>query len=176
MTNQVAVLDTETTGIGEEDQVVEMATVLVPGSGRPDEDWESLLVRPTCPVSLEPRAVHHITDAELERALTMGHALADGMPLCRGAEVVAAHNLEFDLRLLLQSGVPRDALPARTICTWRCSLHLYPDPPSHSNQVLRYYLGLVVPPVEGPPHRALPDAVVTAELLRRMLRDRTLGE
>jgi len=171
-TDLIAVVDVETTGISETDQVVEWATVTVPGGLR-----FRAMVQPTVPISLEARAVHHITDAELEGCWPMSRILNEETSICgEGATVMAAHNLEFDLRMLLQSGVPREALPARTVCTWRCALHLYPDSPAHSNQVLRYYLGLEVPPVDEPPHRALPDAVVTAALLERMLTERSLAE
>ncbi len=170
----VVVVDTETTGLGEADQVVEVAAVWVPRRFGGDSGY-SVLVRPTCPVSLEARAVHHITDVELGDAPTMAALLAGPTgPGLIDADVMACHNLEFDLRMLLQSGVPRAALPARAVCTWRCALHLYPDAPGHSNQILRYYLGVEVPPCDGPPHRALPDACVTAAVLGRMLEGHTV--
>ena len=57
------------------------------------------------------------------------------------------------------------------MCTYKCALRLWPELPSHSNQVIRYErrphvldraLGL-------PAHRAGPDAYVTAHHLRDML-------
>lgn len=177
-----AVTDTETTGVEQEDQVVELAICVLGGSR-----WSSL-VKPSCPVSHEARAAHHITDAELQTAWTMAEILERrGLPeyghlperdACatepdwrREDVVFVAHNADFDRKMLLQSGVPEDVLPTRTICTWRCALHLFPDAPRHSNQVLRYYLGLIVPKLNAPPHRAMPDAVVTTVLLARMLKE-----
>ena len=49
-------------------------------------------------------------------------------------------------------------------------MHLWPELSTHKNQTLRYELELNVPTVEGMlPHRALPDALVTATLLQKML-------
>lgn len=186
---RIVVLDTETTGMGDADQVVEVATVSWPYARETpprEERWWSL-VKPTCPVSLEARAVHHISDGDLEDQPTMEQLLQRrGIPGLLGAgnleddhddsEVVclAAHNLGFDWRMLVQSGVAEHRLSSRRICTWRCAQHLYPDAPGHSNQVLRYYLDLRVPLIKSlPPHRALPDAVVTAALLQKMLETET---
>lgn len=169
---RVAVTDTETTGLSPEDQVVELAIADTEGNR-----WSSL-VRPTCLVSTEARAVHHISDAMLESAPSMAEILEGrGLEEYAGDAVFVAHNAEFDRRMLLQSGVPEKTLPARTICTWRCALHLWPEAPRHSNQVLRYYLGLsVVESEDSSPHRALPDVAVTLALLERMLLERSIEE
>ena len=174
---RIEVVDTETTGAEETDQVVEVASVQLRLNGFADvvkvRTWSSLF-RPTVPVSAIGRAAHHITDAELARAKTV----VESLPLPIVGDVIACHNAEFDLKMLTQSGVPREALPERVICTWRCSMHLFPDAPRHSNQVLRYHLGFE--PVGGksklPPHRALPDAQITAGLLVRMMRQKTPDE
>lgn len=183
-----AVTDTETTGTEQGDQVVEIAICVLGEKTR----WSSL-VKPSVLVTHEARAAHHITDEELRTAWTMEEILERrGLPeyghlpekeACaaepdwrREDVVFVAHNAEFDRRMLLQSGVPEDVLPPRTICTWRCALHLFPDAPRHSNQVLRYYLDLVVPKLKAPPHRAMPDVVVTSALLVRMLEERSAEE
>lgn len=178
---QVAVVDTETTGIEDKDQVVELACVIWPTGAH----W-STYVCPTVPVTLEARAVHHITDEELESAPTMAEVRHDysgdiGDDLMRRVQAdfrnlrkvdgMACHNQEFDDRLMRQSGVLPEELPPHRICTWRCSLHLYPDSPSHSNQVLRYYLGLDPETYGLPPHRALADCGTTAAILNRMVMD-----
>jgi exodeoxyribonuclease X len=171
MDTNIAVIDTETTGLEITDQVVEVAAVELPSW----ETWTTLVV-PGVPISLEARAVHHILDHELREAPTVKGLVIEGLLPWTPEHVMACHNLEFDLRMLLQSGFPEAVLPGRKICTWRCSLHLFPDSPSHSNQVLRYYLDVKVPHHDGPPHRALPDALVTAAVLSRMLRERTVEE
>lgn len=187
---RIVTLDTETTGMKDIDQVLELALVSwrYPTEFEPDAHWSSL-IKPTCPVSVGARAVHHISDEELEGRLSMQGLLDQrGLPelgiLRKGSKhddyssepvIVAAHNMAFDERILRQSGL---TLTMPKICTWRCSMHLYPDSEDgHSNQVMRYYLGLEVPEVTDlPPHRALPDAVVTAALLQHMLLKHTPEE
>lgn len=185
---RIVVLDTETTGMGDADQVLELAFVSWQhGEVREIDRWSSL-IKPTCPVSTGAKAVHHVSDAMLADAWTFEEMIRRrGLPeinqlgedqefdeYTKEDVVVAAHNFAFDARMLTQTA-GLDILPDRRICTWRCAMHLYPDSPDgHSNQVLRYYLDLEVPEVTGlPPHRALPDAVVTAALLQHMLKSKT---
>lgn len=189
----LAVTDTETTGNGETDQVVELAVVHInpgdPGSPGPSSShghgYHSLAC-PTVPVSLEARAVHHLGPEELEDAPSFREMMDSYQwPFRKGGPdevVLVAHNAEYDTRLLTQTVMaygeePSEYLPARYICTWRCAQHLYPDSPKHGNQVLRYYLDLdnrYGPIVSDlPPHRAMPDAEVTAWLLSEMLTQRS---
>jgi exodeoxyribonuclease X len=143
----------------------------------------STLVRPTHPISLGARATHHISDAELAGASNfetiLGESLLD--PLWQ-ADAIVAHNATFDRRMIAQTiksftpdiPVTPDPLPDKTICTYRCALHLYPDADGYSNQVLRYYLKTSPVILPGlPPHRALADALVTASIVCRMLEQET---
>lgn len=172
-----AVVDTETTGLGPRDQVCEIAVVWVPSSGESVPAPRFSFVKPSVPVSIEARAVHHIPDSDLESAPTMQELMAeweDVFPrIKKGSKsetVMVAHNLAFDRRLILQSGVNESALPLRSMCTVRLAKHVFPGAPSYSNQVLRYYLNLK-PRVGGeyPAHRAIADAGVTAALMVDML-------
>jgi exodeoxyribonuclease X len=190
---RLAVVDTETTGADEDDQVCELAIAtlqiqdwsvegMLQQVAQPVALWSSL-IRPTVPVKPEGRAAHHIGDAELAMAPTMREYLETrGFPEFDGEVVMVAHNAQFDRRLLMQSlasaGVfdPADYLPLRDICTLQCSRHLWPDAPKHTNQVMRYYLHLEVARLEMPPHRAAPDALVTSALVQRMVDYRTVPE
>lgn len=181
---RIVTLDTETTGMKDTDQVLELALVSWEHPVAFERAAWSCLIRPTCPVSVGARAVHHVSDEMLADKWTMEELLQRrGLPelglLREGSRhddytiepvIVAAHNVAFDERMLRQSGV---TLTMPKICTYRCAMHLYPDSEDgHSNQVLRYYLNLRVPEVTDlPPHRALPDAAVTAALLQHMLLD-----
>lgn len=165
MTQVITVVDTETTGDGPEAQVIELATVQVHVSARGCRlgAISSSMFRPTVPITHEARACHHITDAELAQrgnVITWAHPVLGAQP--------AAHYAEFDSRLVRQTwpGAPEQPW----ICTCRVARHLWQNAPRHSNQVLRYWLGLdvdlTIPELNSlPPHRALPDALVTAHLL-----------
>jgi exodeoxyribonuclease X len=163
------VLDTETTGMDETDQVIEMAAVeLQLPQGKEVNRWRSFLM-PDVYVKPDARAAHHITDDELVGAPTMMELQStEGLPPAFREEgtIFVAHNMAFDKRLLMQTGLD---IGDRVLCTWKLARHLYPNAPNHSNQTLRYWLGVEVPPFEGHPHRALPDALVTASVFQHML-------
>jgi exodeoxyribonuclease X len=183
----ISVLDTETTGLVPGD-VVEIAKVDVQLTDEDTNTWaindrRSALVRPSCPISYEAMACHHITNEMVEVTDLENPGSGDGMrsdvmswfdSVSPFAPVVAAHNAAFDRQFL------PELADRKWICTYRCALHLWPDAPSHSNQVLRYFLGLDVSdmPTEAgaTPHRAMYDAWVTAKLLQRMLSDHSVEE
>jgi exodeoxyribonuclease X len=175
MGEAMLVIDTETTGFDTSDEVVEAAAIWIQAEDKLRLGHFSTLIKPrAAKMNVEARAIHHILDHELEKAPALEESGL--LEMLAMADIHVGHSAEFDRRLLTQSGVAN--LPARYICTWRCALHLYPDCPSHKNQVLRYYLDLDVPPVSHYflPHRALSDAYVTSGLLLRMLETHTIEE
>jgi exodeoxyribonuclease X len=162
------VIDTETSGFPEEGgRLVEVAA----RTRHPDIFDFAALCDPGHPIPPQAMAVHHITDQDVagEPApeVIVGRMMED-MSVGLDEEVVwVAHNAAFDRQFL-------PGLPGEWICTWRCAMHIWPDAPSHSNQVLRYWLGVDGDPgfelPEGlAPHRALYDIIVTEAILRRML-------
>lgn len=166
----IIVVDTETTGLDPENgSIVEIATVQMPSF-----HWFSTIVKPNHPIDIEAMAAHHITEEEAAKGESFESAIKDSR--INDADQVAAHNAAFDFPFL--------KIDKPQICTWRCARQLWPDSPRHSNQVLRYYLGLNSKIHEGvgskimklPPHRALPDAWVTAHILNRMLDLKTAEE
>ena len=87
---------------------------------------------------------------------------------------LAAHRADFEQQFC----TPSLTHGQEWICTWKCALRLWPDSPSFSNQVLRYYRR-----PEGldqqrglPVHRAFPDAYVTAHHLRDQLNEAGLAQ
>lgn len=113
-----------------------------------------------CGVSSMPpevRAIHHIPLIDcLDCEPFNSASLADS------ANAFAAHNAQFETKFF------QPALPM--ICTYKAALRMWPNAPSHSNGALRYWLedqGLITPDhlKTQPPHRAGPDAYVTAHIL-----------
>lgn len=170
---KIDVFDTETTGLDPaEDRVVEYAQVsLAPVSD--GNLWTSKLVASLCDpqrdIPPEAKAVHHITEA-----------MVAGKPVA--AEFIkridfsktthlAAHNAQFDLGFV---GAFLPDVPV--IDTWRVAAHKYPQAPGHSNQVLRYWLG-IEPHFQSTDdsaryaHRAGYDAIVTAAILAHMINE-----
>lgn len=167
----VRIVDTETTGLEPaSDRVVEIAKV----------DWvdgrlvnpASDLVDPGCAIPALAKAVHHITET-----LVAGKPpLHDVMSKYAGADIAAAHKADFD------RGFLGPTFAKHWVCTYKVSLRVWPDLPSHSNQFLRYHLGLPDPGVTlGPtvalmPHRALFDAMVTGHLFNELTKHMTVRE
>jgi exodeoxyribonuclease X len=168
----ILVVDTETTGLfPETDRVCELAAVevLTPGVG--NGATYNYLVNPGRSIPAEASAVHHITDEDVENAMSLQEActLLPGSK----AEAYAAHNAAFDKSFL-------KGLPDRPwVCSWKCAMSVWPDAPGYGNQVLRYYLGFSVPVAGGRgafPHSALYDALTTAGILLRLLEVKPLEE
>jgi exodeoxyribonuclease X len=160
---QVIVIDTETTGFeAATNSLVEFAAVI-------DEHWYHSLVKPTTPISFGAMATHHITPDMVEDAPSLDDVISNFVSP-EDDVVLVAHNAGFDM-----SFMPEWLRAKEWICTWRCALHIYPDAESHSNQSLRYELGLDVsdlpPEAGGMAHRALYDAWVTAKLYARIVAD-----
>ena len=126
-------------------------------------DWLCGTEKPLAPGA---RSAHHLSKADLE-----GWDAFDAPSLwerakAEGASVVAAHNAEYEARFWGEPTLP-------VICTYKAALRIWPDAPSHSNGVLRYWLedqGLITLDhvTAMPPHRAGPDAYVTAHILKAL--------
>jgi exodeoxyribonuclease X len=171
-----AVTDVETTGIEQADEVCEIAVVRsITGKS---QQLHHSTIRPKVAMSLAARATHHITDEELKESPSIEEWLQNCAWLWQGGAVFVAHNAIFDRQMLIQSGVPADLLPRRTICTWRASLHLWPTAEKHSLQYLRYLRNLHIPGLNSNlmAHRAAYDACVTVELLLNMLQCTTVDK
>jgi DNA polymerase III epsilon subunit family exonuclease len=159
-----AVIDLETTGFSAvNDRVVEMACVLV--RDRIIVDRWSTLVNPERRIPEHATRVHGITDEDVANAPSFELAQRQLYRRCRGATVVA-HNAAFDLAFL----PALHRLPS--LCTVRLARRAFPDAPNYKNQTLRAYLELDRDPALAAfsAHRALGDAMVTANILLRCLK------
>jgi exodeoxyribonuclease X len=169
MTDRIRVFDVETTGTDpKEDRVVEIAAYDVERYGLDIAPVATYLVDPGRRIPPAASAVHHITDADIEKA--QAPLFGEVWPRLHDSEVkfFAAHNCEFE-----QGFMPSPA-GVEWICTYKCALRAWPDAPGHSNQVLRYWLDLdkeiyFIRANATPAHRAGPDAYVTAFLLATLL-------
>jgi len=95
---RTVILDTETTGLEYDDQIVEIAIVSTQG-----EVLLNTLVRPTRPIQLEAAEIHGITDAEVRNAPLWPEVWEQVLAIFRNARVVIIWNIDFDDRLMAQS-------------------------------------------------------------------------
>ena len=131
--------DTETTGAGENDRIIQVGAMIV--HGRDEIEVLDELCSSEVPIGLEAMEVHNITPdvienqppyAELEFTKKI---LEYNMP----ENYLIAHNISFDLGMLEKEGFQNNYT---RIDTLRCAKHLLPDSPYHRLQYLRYSLGL----------------------------------
>lgn len=157
------VIDTETTGMSDEDEIIEIAAV------RSRTDFADALCKPkSAKISFGAMATHHITPGMLEEVGWIGEAISKcGLALPEADAVLVMHNAEYDRKYL-----PPYLQDLPFVCTYRCALHLCPDAESHSNGALWYELGLAqeMPPEAGSmPHRALFDSLMTYDIFDWMV-------
>lgn len=173
-----AIIDLESTSREpEQAHIVEFAVVLPPADGPlfGAAECVSQLVRPPICIPAETCAVHHITDADVIGAPTWDESKGALAALVAGA-VCVAHNAEYE-RTILTRLAPEEFANARWLCTYKAALRVWPDAPGHSNEVLRYFLGLRTGTREEQrPHSALHDAQVTALILAELLKLATLDD
>jgi exodeoxyribonuclease X len=120
------------------------------------------------PMAPSARAAHHIAPAEISGLAPFDAPGLWTQAKADGVEIVCAHNLEFEAQYWGPAALP-------LLCTYKAALRTWPSAPSHTNGALRYWLedqGKIAPVHEKtlPPHRAGPDAYVTAWLLLALLR------
>ena len=163
----VCVLDTETTGLGRDARIVEIAVIALV-DGEIQSEW-STLVDPETHIPREVVRIHGITDRMVRGAPTANVALT---MLRRKVvdNVVVAHNASFDLRMLAQDcertgqPAPIASVDGRVLCTMRLARRAFPE-------VGGYGLARLVSALEisaRPAHRAIADARATAELYERI--------
>ncbi len=168
---RLRVIDLESTGTEPPAEIIEFGRVdvVVEESGATVEAPLSWLYRPLRGIPPETKAVHHITEADFgpdTPACTPEHLHAAVWSGSAPAAFVA-HSCAFEQQFV--TATTTGQLP--WICTYKVAMHVWPDAPRHSNQVLRYWRNLTLDnALAMPPHRAGPDAWVTAHLLAELAR------
>jgi exodeoxyribonuclease X len=173
------IIDFETTGIPVEGEPphavceVGWADVVIGDDGQlgpePVRFVGSRLCDPGRPMRVEALAIHHISDAMIAVGGEAGTkasppTLAFRRLMEDSPAYFVAHNADFERAVFAGGGTP-------WLCTYKAALRAWPDAPGHSNQMLRYWLGLDLDARYAmPPHRAGPDAFVTAHILIELLR------
>ena len=97
LNDDFVILDTETTGLGVFDQVIQIAVIDKTGA-----ELLNTLVKPTRPIDTRAEAIHGITDAAVQDAPTFGD-IYNYLLLAIGGKRVAIYNASFDVTMLHQS-------------------------------------------------------------------------
>lgn len=170
---RVAVLDTESTGLGREAEVCEITILDAAGSVILDT-----LVRPTQPIPAEATAIHGITDAMVASAPAWPE-IADQFAAIVAGRPVVMYNADFDRRLLWQTHRLHGLTPPQLVT--ECAMQLYAAwhgewDKAHEDWCYQKLITAAVEcgVVEPGAHRALADARMTYGVLR-FLAARTNG-
>ena len=149
-------LDTETTGVEEEDRICQLAY-------KTDQGHQvNELFKPPLPIKIGAMAIHHVTEKMVasKPAFANSQAQANLMQLLEAPNsLVVAHNAEYDLGMLVKEGIQ---VP-RYICTLKLSrsLDINGEMESHKLQYLRYYYGMEI---DAQAHDAWGDVLVLEKL------------
>jgi len=132
------ILDTETTGTGEQDRVIQLGYIVL---GAKDIEVYNEFFSSDIPISFGAMEVHGITPDMLE-----------GKPTCRDSEsykrlqelntnenYMIIHNAPFDLGMLEKEGFNTQM---KVIDTLRVAKHILPDEEAHRLQYFRYKMEL----------------------------------
>lgn len=165
-------LDTETTGVGQEDLLCSIAYV-------DDESYQYELLNEGKKISAEASSVHHITNEMIQDASSFKESQIYKYLQMHNTDenTLVAHNINFDLEMLSRAGF---IWRGGVIDTLRVTKHLVGECDGFSLQLLRYELKLYKDEVKLQEqygikdalvaHNALSDALVT-KLLFLYLRD-----
>jgi DNA polymerase-3 subunit epsilon len=162
-------LDTETTGLGPKDEIIEVCLL-----GTDGEVLFESLVRPTRVIPMDAIALHGITDAMVETAPGWVDVWSPLRDLVK-TRSVAVYNAEFDARLLMQTQAIHGLAEAIDTSGFFCLMQLYAQYRGewdgarrtfrrHSLESARRELGLGLPNS----HRARDDALLARALLHAM--------
>jgi DNA polymerase-3 subunit epsilon len=154
------ILDTETTGLGREDEVIEVGVLAPDGLVLLD-----VALKPTRLIDPVAERVHGLSRARLSRATTFTNAyeaLADVL----AGQIVVVYNAEFDERMLDQT-CRRYRLPPLTDMSWvqHCAMQWYARFVGEWNFGKGSYKWQRL---EGGDHSAIGDCRATLKVLQEM--------
>ena len=158
-----AILDTETTGLDADSEVIEVAVLAPDGTALLDT-----LVRPRGRVPPDATAIHGITEdmvADAPQYADVRRELAQALD----GRTVISYNAAFDSRLLRQSAARHKAEPL--VVQWQCAMEQYARYVGRWSQRYGSYVWQPLPhrPEQpGPRHRAMGDCRDTLDLIRTM--------
>lgn len=173
--NNFIVLDTETTGLGREAEIVQIAIIDSRGKVLLDT-----LLKPTKPIPADATRIHGITNGQVATAPTMALVYPRILNVLQGRDVII-YNADYDRRLLHQSSRAHglSVLWDSVVGSWTCAMLAYAEYHGEWNPYYRSYkwqkLGVAcqqqgISVVDA--HSALADCRMTLALVRRLARVR----
>ncbi|WP_241164127.1 3'-5' exonuclease [Serratia marcescens] len=164
------VLDTETTGLDDKAEIIEIAVIDATG-----KVLLNTLVKPSKPIPAEATAIHGITDEMVKDAPTWPEVSPQLCSLISG-KTIAIYNAEYDLRLLEQTDriwkvTPKISVTPQIVCAMHEYAEFYgqkSDRGGYKWQKLTAAAEQQGVIIEGTPHRALSDCLTTLGVIKAM--------
>ena len=132
--NTLIFLDTETTGLTEEDRMIQLS-YKISTSGKVVNG----LYNPKMPIGLESMSIHHITEKDIVACPLFkdSNEYKELEELINAGGIIVAHNAKFDIGMLEKEGLK----VGKSICTKKVAI--FDDKegklPNHRLQYLRYF-------------------------------------
>lgn len=159
---RILVLDTETSGLSNDDRLVEIAWYEIDEHLNIIGSFESL-VDPERPINPSASAAHHLTNKDVQHSPTEHELFKEILKDESFKNVwLIAHNASFDKRF-----ISRWMDVTKVLCTMRASRKILTDMENYQMQTLRYTLEL--DGGDGDAHRALADVHVLYNLLKHLV-------
>lgn len=154
------ILDTETTGLRNRDEIVQLAIIDMAGHVLLD-----CLIKPTIPIGRDASAIHGITDSLVAESPSFADVWPSIVDVIQGHTVII-YNADFDTRLLVQSARAHGmALPLVEGVVYTCAMLPYSAYVGDWNDYHGNYKWQRLP---GGDHSALGDCRATLAVLKRM--------
>jgi len=154
------ILDTETTGLGNNAEVIQIGVI----DSRGNVLMDNVLVKPTIPIPADATAIHHITNEMVQDA----PSFLDVMPQLREVvegKLLVIYNAQYDMRLLVQSGKAHGAYLEIGIEGFTCVMLQYAEWFGDWND---YHKSFRWQKLQGGDHSALGDCRATLEVIKKM--------
>lgn len=166
-------LDTETTGLGDSDRIIEVAIVDLQGT-----PLLNSLINPGMHIPFEASRVNHITNDMVTNAPLWREIWPKVEEISRG-RLIGIYNAEYDLRMLSQSnkiaGLDRRLRGIQSFCVMQLYSEWYGERNPRYNDFMWHKLEVAgrVCKIKMPiSHRAVDDARLTAAVMRYIAESR----
>jgi len=163
-THHWIILDTETTGLDENAEVIQIGVT----DGAGNVLMDNVQCKPLRPIPAEATAIHHITNEMVQTAAPF-QAAWDTLTRIADGKIVVVFNAAYDRRLLIQSAsrllMPEPLLPVR----WECAMLKHAEWVGEWND---YRGSFRWQKLQGGDHSALGDCMATLETIRKMAESR----
>ncbi len=125
--NKVCLLDTETTGLGRNDRIIEISVIPFDLNTMQMGKSSSTFIDPRMRIPDEASKIHNIYDKDVIGKPTFETIIPRLFPYL-SSRLVVIHNSKFDMRMILnESKRAKVKLPSiYTLCTYNLSRHLFP--------------------------------------------------